>query len=145
MSDYYEVQAAESRPGAVSLSSRVVCLKPSKRLRQARVRRLSPLSLPPRRLSLAKSPPPHPRRSDRLRKGGRVREKTTDRANNADPARQVQRTVACVGRGLDERESSLQVLGAGDGLFVFPWFVKYHRNSAALRKGNVTSGIDPNC
>ena len=123
MSDYYEVQAAERRPG-------VVCLKPSKRLRQARVRRLSllPLSLP---VAAPTKKRPTPER--------REEEKTTDRANNAGPARQVQRTVACVGRGLHERESSPQVLGAGSGLFVLSVVDKIssEQRSVAQRKCNI--------
>ena len=116
MSDYYEVQAAESRPGAVSLSTSC-CLSETIEATKASTRApsLSPPSLPPRRLSLAKRPTPERREEE---------EKTTDRANNAGGlARQVQRTVACVGRGLNVRESSPQVPKAGNGLFVFPRFI----------------------
>ena len=141
MSDYYEVQAAESRPAAAAhvsllqLSSRVVCLKPSKRLRQAA--RAPPASLS-RVSCLARGVAAAPTMTDSGKEGGRV-------AIELMPARQVQRTVACVRRGLSERESTIVTIAlvfqcVGGPSVVYQ--ISLEERSVAQRK-NV--GYDPNC
>ena len=102
MSDYYEVQAAESRPAAAcftppTLKSR--CLSETIEATKASSASERRLSLS-RASCLARGVAAAPTTTDSGKEGGRV-------AIELMPARQVQRTVACVRRGLSERESTI--------------------------------------